>query len=133
MATTTHSASTEVHGNNLETHFLVWLESAMNEASEYIEAQKRLHQTTRFRNKVDEVLPINIFNASSQAEKSTTGLNSQFVFSQLLIDRLLRMKPKVKDKNELTDRCKKFYKDNPSELAIIQEFEKDYVSDRALW
>ncbi|CAF3624815.1 unnamed protein product [Rotaria sordida] len=190
MATTTHSTSTEVHENNLETYSLVWLESAMNEANEYIEAQKRLRklinhlkifddveqcesymrsvpkddriiliisdqlgqdiegistkvnalvdqilldQTTRFRNKVDEILPINIFNSGTQAEKSTTGLNGQFVFSQLLIDRLLRMKPKVTDKNELTDRCKKFYKNNSSELAIIQEFEKDYVSDRALW
>ncbi|CAF2851206.1 unnamed protein product [Rotaria sp. Silwood2] len=172
MATTIHSTSTEVHENNIETYSLVWLESAVNEVSEYIEAQKRLRkiinhlktfddveqcesyirsvksidtqlnalveqilsdQATRLRNKVDEILPINIFNANSQSEKSTTGLNGQFVFSQLLIDRLLRMKPKATDKTELIDRCKKFYKDNSSELAIVQEFEKDYVSDRALW
>ncbi len=90
-------------------------------------------QTTRTRNKVDEFLSINVFNTNNLEEKSTTGLNGQFIHSQLLIDRLLCMKPRATDKNELIDLSKKFYKDNSSELAIVQEFEQDYVPDRALW
>ncbi|CAF4570658.1 unnamed protein product [Rotaria socialis] len=90
-------------------------------------------QTTRTRTKVDEMFSINIFNTKSHQEKSTTGLNGQFVYSQLLIDRLLSMKPKTTDRNEFISLCKTYYKDNSSELSIIQEFENDYVPNRALW
>ncbi|CAF3746194.1 unnamed protein product [Rotaria sp. Silwood1] len=223
MAAATSVVSTQEHDNNLETYSLIWLDSAVKESKDYIDAQQRLRklinhlkafddivqcesyirsipeedriifivnnrlgqeivprihslrqifsiyiyypnnkrnndwtkkfskiksvcaqlnalvdqilsdQTKRSRNKVDEFLTINIFNTTSHEEKSTTGLNGQFVHSQLLIDRLLGMKPKETDKNELINLCKKFYKDNPSELAIIHEFEKDYLPDRALW
>ncbi|CAF5223604.1 unnamed protein product [Rotaria magnacalcarata] len=88
--------------------------------------QIRSDQTTRTRTKVDEVFSINIFNTKRHQEKSTTGLNGQFVYSQLLIDRLLSMKPKATDRNEFISLCKTYYKDNSSELSIIQEFEKDY-------
>ena len=89
-------------------------------------------QKIKARNRVDEFISINVFNTISHEEKSTTGLNGQFVHSQLLIDRLLCMKPKATDKNDLINLCKQFYKGNSSELAIIQEFEKDYTADRAL-
>ncbi|CAM4837065.1 unnamed protein product [Rotaria magnacalcarata] len=95
--------------------------------------QIRSDQTTRTRTKVDEVFSINIFNTKSHQEKSTTGLNGQFVYSQLLIDRLLSMKPKATDRNEFISLSKTYYKDNSSELSIIQEFEKDYLPNRALW
>jgi tetratricopeptide (TPR) repeat protein len=43
------------------------------------------------------------------------------------------MKSNSTDKNELIELCKKEYKDNETELAIIYEFEKDYSPSRALW
>jgi hypothetical protein len=90
-------------------------------------------QTTRARIKVDEVLSINIFTATDKPEKSTTGLNGQFVHSQLLIDRLLCMTPKAIDKSDFIKLCKNYYKDNRTELTIIEEFEKGYLPNRSLW
>ena len=90
-------------------------------------------QAARVHNKVDEPLSINIFNTTGQKEQSTNEINGQFVYSQLLIDCLLRMTSSPTDKDELIDLCKKQYKDNATELAIIQEFERDYSPDRALW
>jgi tetratricopeptide (TPR) repeat protein len=98
-----------------------------------IVAQILSDQAKQVRNKIDEPLSINIFNTTGQKEQSTTEINGQFVHSQLLIDCLLRMTPKSTDKNEIIALCKKQYKDNATELAIIYEFEKDYSSDRALW
>ncbi len=64
--------------------------------------------------------------------QSTTGLNGQFVHSQLLIDCLLRMKPTLIEQNELVYVCKEQYKGNPHELSIINDFEKNYTSYRAI-
>ena len=89
--------------------------------------------SVRRRHKVDETLSINVFNPASQKEKSTTGLNGDFVHSQLLTDCLLSMTPRVTDKNELIRLSKQFYEGNTGELSVIHEFEKDYAPDRALW
>lgn len=90
-------------------------------------------QINRSKNKVDEVFSVNIFNPKSEREQSTTGLNGQFVHSQLLIDCLITMEQKESDKNDFIGLAKKFYQDNRSELQVIEEFERDYVSDRAVW
>ena len=100
---------------------------------EAIVTQILTDQAIRVRNKVDEPLSINIFNTTNEKEQSTNEINGQFVYSQLLIDCLLRMPSTSTDKDELIDLCKKQYKDNATELAIIVEFERDYSSNRALW
>ena len=46
---------------------------------------------TKARNRVDEFLSINVFNTTSHEEKSTTGLNGKFVYSQLLLDCIIRI------------------------------------------
>jgi hypothetical protein len=43
------------------------------------------------------------------------------------------MKPTKTDRDELISLCQKEYKDNRVELNILDEFKKDYVSDRSLW
>jgi hypothetical protein len=83
--------------------------------------------------RVDEPLTFNVFNITSTSEQSTTGLNGQFVHSQLLINCLLRMKPVSTDKDELISLSEKQYKDNKNELAVLAEFQKNYSSDQALW
>ncbi|UJR13243.1 hypothetical protein I4U23_000265 [Adineta vaga] len=93
-----------------------------------------LDQSRRVRDKVDENLSINIFNASNgNREQSTSSLNGQFVYCQLLIDCLINMISKSTDKNQFIDLCRNYYKDNPTELTIVKEFERDYIPDRALW
>ncbi|CAF1411315.1 unnamed protein product, partial [Adineta ricciae] len=79
-------------------------------------------------------LSLNVFNASTRnQEQSTSSLNGQFIHCHLLIDCLLNMIPKSTDKDQLIDLCRKYYKDNPTELAIVNEFQRNYVADRALW
>ena len=79
-----------------------------------------------------EPLLINIFSTSDGAGKSTTGLNGQFVYSQLLIDFLLRMKSNERDKNELISVLKKEYIGNRSQLTILRDFQRDYSPNNVL-
>ena len=96
--------------------------------------QIQTDQTQRQHQKFDESLSINIFNSSVQGERqSSSGLNGQFVHSQLLIDCLIRMKISNDERKELISFCQQQYKTNPAELKIIKEFERDYTSNRSLW
>lgn len=81
---------------------------------------------------VDEPLPIDIFATSTDPGQSTMGLFGQFVFSQVLIDCILRLKPSAADRTELISYCKREYNGNRRELANIQQFERDYDSSKAL-
>jgi tetratricopeptide (TPR) repeat protein len=83
--------------------------------------------------KEEQPLLINIFSTNDSAGKSTTGLNGQFVYSQLLIDCLLRMKSNEMDKNELISLCEREYEGNNSQLTILREFKHDYSSHKVLW
>ncbi len=62
-----------------------------------------------------------------------TDLNGQFLHSQLLIDVLIRMKSTSTDKDELISLCKSEYNGNDSQLSVLDEFERNYSPDRALW
>ncbi len=89
--------------------------------------------TRKSPNKVDESAVFNVFNMSSNPEQSTTGLNGEFISSQLFVNCLLRIKAAETDQDELINLAKKEYKDNKNELDIINEFQKDYSPNRALW
>ena len=43
------------------------------------------------------------------------------------------MHPTLTDKSELISICRQFYRGNEFELGLIDEFEKSYSTDRALW
>ena len=92
----------------------------------------RISEDHKIQKKVEEPLSINIFTTSDSANKSTIGINGRFVFSQVLIDCLLRLKSSQIDKNELINRCRNEYEDNYSELINLCEFEQCYSSDKAL-
>ncbi|CAF1383191.1 unnamed protein product, partial [Rotaria magnacalcarata] len=79
---------------------------------------------------VEEPLSINIFTTGGT---STTGVNGQFIFSQILIDCLLRLKTTKADKKELIDHCKQQYQGNTAELSNLREFREDYSPEKALW
>ncbi|CAF3513122.1 unnamed protein product [Rotaria socialis] len=93
----------------------------------------RIKADHKIQKKVEEPLSISIFNTNAGAGKSTTGLNGQFVFSQVLIHCLLQLKYTAADKNELIVFCKQQYKENDFELSNIQEFQDDYSSGNVLW
>ncbi|CAF1065659.1 unnamed protein product [Adineta steineri] len=87
----------------------------------------------KIQKKVEEPLSINIFTTNVGAGKSILTVNGQFVFSQILIDCLLRLKSTDTDKNELINCCQNEYKGNRTELNNLREFEEDYSPDKALW
>ncbi|CAF3299344.1 unnamed protein product [Rotaria sp. Silwood2] len=78
---------------------------------------------------VEEPLAINIFTTGT----STGGVNGQFIFSQVLIDCLLRLKSTSKDQTELITICKKAYEGNTFEMTNLHEFENKYSPTKALW
>ena len=90
-------------------------------------------QQMKTHTKIDEPLSINIFATRHISDHSTTALNYKFVYRNLFLDSLLQMKPTSEDKNELISRCLELYKNNPSQLSIVNEFKETYSSDRALW
>ncbi|CAF1197322.1 unnamed protein product [Adineta steineri] len=87
----------------------------------------------KIQKKVEEPLSINIFTTNVDPGKSTTGVNGQFVFSQILIDCLLRLKSTEIDKNELINLCENEYKGNCIELNNLHTFQQDYSLDKVLW
>jgi len=100
---------------------------------EFDELISRISEDHKIQKKVEEPLSINIFTTSSGTGKSTTALNGQFVFSQVLIDCLLRLKSTQADKIELIDCCKNEYDGNYIELDKLREFEQDYSPNKVLW
>ncbi len=93
-------------------------------------------QNQRQQHRADETLAISIFKSSVHSqEQSSTGLNGQLIHSQLLIECLIRMKSSssLNERQELIAFCKQQYKNNPAELQIVKEFERNYSSDRSLW
>ena len=52
---------------------------------------------------------------------------------QLFIEVLLRMHHKSNTRQELIDICKQNYQNNSEELAIINEFDKTYKTENAIW
>jgi hypothetical protein len=77
--------------------------------------------------KLHEALSISFFG------KSTEGTTGKFVFYQVLLDCLLRLKYDPEDKKELIDIYKAEYKGNRAELDILDDFCQNYSSDKALW
>lgn len=93
-------------------------------------------QNQRENYKIDEPFSIYIIHSNSNEtnlERSAHELGGDFLNAQLLIDCLINITPTINDKNELITFWKQSYHDKPTTLNIINEFEKEYTSDRALW
>ena len=69
----------------------------------------------------------------SSGSQSLQARNAIFMWFQLFIEVLLRMHHKSTDRKELMDICRKSYKGNQQEMEIIDEFEKNYKSENAIW
>ncbi|CAM4770902.1 unnamed protein product [Rotaria magnacalcarata] len=82
---------------------------------------------------LDEPFSHNLFNVNFGNGTSTSGINGKFIFSQVLIDCILRIKSKEEDKKELITCCKQYYAGNCMEMNHLDEFEKNYSPDKVLW
>ncbi|CAF1396044.1 unnamed protein product [Rotaria sordida] len=70
---------------------------------------------------------------NSITDRSSFGLNGQYVQFELLLDSLLRIEGTEKDKQELISICEKKYIENKEEMKNVREFKRNYKSDQALW
>jgi len=77
--------------------------------------------------KSDELFSFSIFKTTNNQDQSNT-----FIYFQLLLDCLLRMKIDLPDRIPLISFCRKLFKNNQIQLDIIDEFERTYSSDQAL-
>ena len=66
-------------------------------------------------------------------DRSSTNINGDFLHSELIIDALVRMNSHPSDRLELIQICRQKFKDNSVQLEFIEEFERDYTSERSLW
>ena len=66
-------------------------------------------------------------------DRSLIELNGSFLFMQLLLDILLRMKPLSTDKDEFIVECMKEYRNQPTTLQNIQDFSEFYEENTALF
>ena len=64
---------------------------------------------------------------------TTTESTTPFVFPHCLSEVLLQIKSNEKDKNDLISLCENIYKDSETNLNNIDEFQKHYTSNKALW
>ena len=60
-------------------------------------------------------------------------LEPSFMYTQLFKEILLEMKDEDNSVKVLTDYCRNFYKGNTRDSRIIDEFERDYRSESAIW
>jgi tetratricopeptide (TPR) repeat protein len=79
---------------------------------------------------VEDGATISVISSGTQ---SLQARNAIFMWFQLFIEVLLRMHHKSSDRKELIDICKNSYKGNYEEMGIIDEFEKDYKPENAIW
>ncbi|CAF3901821.1 unnamed protein product [Adineta steineri] len=115
--------------NEQWTHKFAKIKSVVVDLDELVSQITTDHKIQK---KVEEPLSINIFTTGINAGKSTTGVNGQFVFFQILVDCLLRLKSTEIDKNELINCCQNEYKGNHTELNNLRKFERDYSPDKVL-
>ncbi|CAF1356516.1 unnamed protein product [Rotaria sordida] len=82
------------------------------------------------RAKIDNELSISVLTQDAQAIKAH---NAMFMWFQLFIEVLVHMNHRSTDRNEIVDIYKNNYKDNSQEMSIIDDFEKNYTAERAIW
>ncbi len=98
-------------------------------AVEIDELVSRIKADFKIQMKNDEPLSMNMLTTG----KSAIDIDGQFVFSQVLIDCLLRLKCSDIDRDELISCLKVEYDGNAAELTKLDEFQKDYSSNKVLW
>ncbi|CAF1152950.1 unnamed protein product [Didymodactylos carnosus] len=96
-------------------------------------SQIAVDQATR--SKVDDITSVSVFTRddNENAENSLESRNASFMWFQLFVEVLLRMYHKSSARNELISLCKKSYVGNKSEQTLIDEFERQYKPDKAIW
>ncbi|CAF3345471.1 unnamed protein product [Rotaria socialis] len=93
----------------------------------------RIKKDQYLREKVDEKsIGISIYNLNYN--EGLEQRNAMFMHFQLFLEIILNMKPTPeKTKKELLDFLRVMYRDNDEQLRVINEFDRNYSMDRAVW
>ena len=92
--------------------------------------QKAVKQTN------EDLTPISFVALEGNEERSTDNLNRlepSFMYTTLFKRILLNMKHTDDERKAIVKFCRTQYADQPSELALVEEFNRDYRPDRAIW
>ena len=90
-------------------------------------SQIKCERARRSESKIDEPLAFDLFDPNADCK-----LNDQFLRVQLLTDCLLRTEETTDDRTQLIRSCQKEYRGNRTELALIEEFQENYSSNRSI-
>ena len=85
----------------------------------------------------EDLTPISfVTQGSDDEEESTDNLNRlepSFMYTTLFKRILLDMEHTEDEKTKFVEFCRAHYADRPQELEIVEEFERDYHPDKAIW
>ena len=99
----------------------------------FVEPGELLTQVSRdhtVRAKLEDGASISVVHPGSQSVQIRSAI---FMWFQLFIEVLIRMHHKSSERKELIDICKKSYQGNEEEQKLIDEFEKNYGPENAIW
>jgi hypothetical protein len=74
-----------------------------------------------------------IWSAQLEATSHADQLDPSFMYTQLFKTAFLQMKYDKESINKFIAYCRVHYKDDPSELNIVQEFATEYHASKAVW
>ncbi|CAF4279288.1 unnamed protein product, partial [Adineta steineri] len=109
-----------------------WIENYFKIKCMVVELDELIIKIQPNLNKIDESFAIFSFKTNINHDQSITELNNQFLYSQIIMDCLLRIENNLSDRTQLISLCQNIYKDNKIQLNHIKEFEKTYISNQAL-
>ena len=102
---------------------------------EATDASNRRRGKGRRRSEVQDSFSFDVLKNDSNQDRSTAELDGHFVHSQLIIDCLQRMKSTSKEIEEFVESCRdhKDFKGGQRHLHLLDEFRKEYSSEKSLW
>ncbi|CAF0729386.1 unnamed protein product [Adineta steineri] len=109
-----------------------WIEKYFKIKCMVVELDELIIKIESNLSKIDESFAIFSFKTNINQDQSITELNNQFLYSQIIMDCLLRIENNLSDRTQLISLCQNIYKDNKIQLNHIKEFEKTYTSNQAL-
>ncbi|CAF0929934.1 unnamed protein product [Adineta ricciae] len=96
-------------------------------STQLTEIAKQIKTENKWQSRIKDSLPITI------AERTSSGIDGNFLHGQLLLEVLDQMEEDAREKKKLIELCRDTYKDSPAELTRVTEFEENYRADMALW
>ncbi|CAF2957651.1 unnamed protein product [Rotaria sp. Silwood2] len=123
--------------SNLETYSLLWCDEKINGVLDTPAAlvNQITANYTDLRKAENDALPLTIFKPSAKTHLNLTNENSKFIWFQLFIEVLIRMKDDNLRKSieDIIFVCDRNYRNNSVEEKILQQLEEAYTSVNAVW